>query len=219
MTATTETVIHKAIVKLEQKHPHTKSKTCLPHLPTIPEKEPKEEPETEIELKFQPEIPEFEPDFQLPNSPDSTNPEPSHPSPFNLSKILPQPLTEFIPPLAVHRRKWAKSTINMSAFANVQPQAVERIPWIPDGDHIYLIKCDEDHWHDRQIDGRPWQMTPSSHQGLNGIKKFGTCRGSFICLNNDCPIYTVERICNKMDFVKEKFGAYSCSNCKQFVQC
>ena len=120
-TATTETVIGKAIVKPEPKHPHTKSKTSLQHLPTIPEKEPKEEPETEIEPKFQPEIPEFEPDFQLPNSPDSTNPEPSHPSPFNLSKILPQPLTEFIPPPVVHRRKWAKSMINMSAFANVQP--------------------------------------------------------------------------------------------------
>ena len=129
--------------------------------------------------------------------------------------MLPPPLTEFIPPPAVCRRKWAKSTINMSAFANVQPQAVERILWIPDGDHIYLIRCDEDHWHDKQINGQPWQ---SSRQGLNGIKKFGTCRGSFICLNDDCPIYTVEQIRNKVDFVKEKFGAYSCSNCKQFVQ-
>ena len=62
-------------------------------------------------------------------------------------------------------------------------------------------------------------MTQSSCQGLNSIKKFGTCRASFICLNDDCPIYTAEWICNKVDFVKEKFGAYSCSNCKQFVQC
>ena len=61
-------------------------------------------------------------------------------------------------------------------------------------------------------------MTQSSCQGLNGIKKFGTYRGSFICLSDDCPIYTAEQICNKVDFVKEKFGAYSCSNCKQFVQ-
>ena len=48
-------------------------------------------------------------------------------------------------------------------------------------------------------------MMQSSHQGLNGIKKFGTYRGSFICLNDDCPVYTVEWICNKVDFVKEKF--------------
>ena len=61
-------------------------------------------------------------------------------------------------------------------------------------------------------------MTQSSHQGLNGIKKFGTCRGSFICLSDDCQIYAAEWICNKVDFVKEKYGAYSCSNCKQFVQ-
>ena len=59
LIATTQTVIHKAIFKLESKHPHPKSKTRLPHLPTIPEEEPKEEPETEIEVKFQPEIPEF----------------------------------------------------------------------------------------------------------------------------------------------------------------
>ena len=70
--------------------------------------------------------------------------------------MLPPPLTEFIPPPAVHRRKWAKSMITMNACANIQPQAVERIPWIPDGDHIYLIRCDEDHWHDKQIDGQPW---------------------------------------------------------------
>ena len=133
-----------------QNTPNPKSKSQLPHLPTIPEEEPKEEPETEIELKFQPEIQQFEPDFKLPNNPDSTTPDPSHPSPFNLSKILPPPLTEFIPPPAVHRRKWAKSMINMSAFMNVQPEAVERILWIPDGDHIYLIGCDEDHWHDKQ---------------------------------------------------------------------
>ena len=128
----------------------------MPHLPTILEEEPKEEPETEIEPKFQPEIPEFEPYFQLANTPDSTTPDTSHPSPFNLPKMLPSPLTEIIPPPAVCRRKWAKSMINMSAFANVQSQAVERIPWIPDGDHIYLIRCDEDHWYDKQINGWPW---------------------------------------------------------------
>ena len=62
-------------------------------------------------------------------------------------------------------------------------------------------------------------MMKSSHEGLDGIKKFGTCRGSFICLNDDCQIYTAEHIRNRVDFSKEKFGAYSCSNCKVFVQC
>ena len=47
----------------------------------------------------------------------------------------------------------------MSAFSNVTPQVVDRMPWIPDGDHIYIIRCEEDYWHDKQIDGRPWRMT------------------------------------------------------------
>ena len=44
----------------------------------------------------------------------------------------------------------------MSAFSNVTPEVFDRMPWIPDGDHIYIIRCEEDYWHDKQIDGRPW---------------------------------------------------------------
>ena len=44
------------------------------------------------------------------------------------------------------------------------------MPWIQEGDHIYLIRCEEDYWHDKQIDGRPWQMMKSSHEGLDSIK-------------------------------------------------
>ena len=84
--------------------------------------------------------------------------------------ILHHPEEEFIPPPAIHRRKWAKSTINMSTFPNVTPEVVDRMPWIPDGDHIYLIRCEEDYWHDKQIDGCPWRMMSSPLQGLEGIK-------------------------------------------------
>ena len=146
--------------------------------------------------------PDFEPHFQVPNT-----------------QILPPKETEFIPPPAVHQRKWWKSTINMSAFSNITPEVVDRMPWIPDWDHIYLIRFEEDYWHDKQIDGQPLLMSKSSHEGLDGIKKFGTYRGSFICVNDDCPISTVEHTQNRVDFTKEKFGAYSCSNCKVFVQC
>ena len=61
----------------------------------------------------------------------------------------------------------------MSAFSNVTPEVVDRMPWIPDGDHIYIIRCEEDYWHDKQIDGCPWRMMKSSCTGLVGIKKFG----------------------------------------------
>ena len=175
-----------------------------------PEFVPEEGFETKVETK------EPEPEFTIPNTEDSTTVESST---HQLSLILHHPEEEFIPPPAIHRRKWAKSTINMSAFSNVTPEVVDRMPWIPDGDHIYIIRCEEDYWHDKQIDGHLWRMTKSFHTGLVGIKKFGACRGSFICLNDDCPIYTAEHIRNRVDFMKENYGTYSCSNCKVFVQC
>ena len=167
--------------------------------------EPK--PEFVLEEGFENKVEPTEPKskFTIPYTEDSTTLESSmHQLPLSLHC----PEEEFIPPPAIHRRKWAKSTINMSAFSNVTLEVVERMPWIPDGDHIYIIRCEEDYWHDKQIDGHPWRMTKSSCTGLVGIKKFGACRGSFICLNDDCPIYTAEHIRNRVDFKKENFGTY-----------
>ena len=177
--------------------------------------EPKPEfvPEEGFETKVEPTEPK--PEFTIPYTEDSTTLESST---HQLPLILHCPEEEFIPPPAIHRRKWAKSTTNMSTFSNVTPEVVDRMPWIPDGDHIYIIRCEEDYWHHKQIDGRPWRMTKSSCTSLVGIKKFGACRGSFICLNDDCPIYTAKHIRNRVDFTKENVGAYSCSNCKVFVQ-
>ena len=62
----------------------------------IPEFEQEKVPEPEFELKLEPD---FEPHFQVPNTPNSTTPEPSI---HQLSQILPPQETEFIPPPAVH---------------------------------------------------------------------------------------------------------------------
>ena len=96
---------------------------------------------------------EPKPEFTIPNTEDSTTLESSM---HQLPLILHCPEEEFIPPPAICRRKWAKSTINMSAFSNVTLEVVDRMPCIPDGDHIYIIRCEEDYWHDKQIDGHPW---------------------------------------------------------------
>ena len=235
LVATAETTTTTSILsgtKSEPSHLHPKSKQRLPNLPPLPEPELEPEQQQEFQIKLEPTEPKLEfvpeegfetkveptepkPEFTIPYTEDSTTLESST---HQLPLILHCPEEEFIPPPAIHRRKWAKSTINMSTFSNVTLEVVDRMPWIPDGDHIYIIRCEEDYWHDKQIDGHPWRMTKSSHTGLVGIKKFGACRGSFICLNDDCPIYTAEHIRNRVDFTKENFGAYSCSNCKVFVQ-
>ena len=116
--------------------------------PTEPE--PEFVPEEGFETKVEPTVPK--PEFTIPNTEDGTTLEYSM---HQLPLILHCPEEEFIPPPAICRRKWAKSTINMSAFSDVTPEVVDRMPWIPDGDHIYIIRCEEDYWHDKQIDGHP----------------------------------------------------------------
>ena len=143
---TTESTETTEAAKTTPNHPQAKSKHWLPNLPSIPEfeetfehfdedLEPKFEPEEEpipefeqekvLEPEFEPKLePNFEPQFQVPNTPDSTTPEPSM---HQLSQILPPQETEFILLPAVCQRKWAKSTINVSAFSNITPEAVDRM--------------------------------------------------------------------------------------------
>ena len=108
--------------------------------------------------------------------------------------------------------------MDMLVFVGVQPQLMSSMPWAPDGNNIYVINTTEDYWHEKQKDGRHWQFSPTSHKGLNGTRKFGSCKGSFICKNDDCPKYTTENVCNEIEFVKEKNGPYVCNSCGFFVQ-
>ena len=76
-----------------------------------------------FETKVGPSEPK--PEFTIPNTEDSTTLESST---HQLPLILHCPEEEFIPPPAVCRRKWAKSTIDMSTFSNVTPEVVDRMP-------------------------------------------------------------------------------------------
>ena len=102
-------------------------------------------------------------------------------------------IPDILPQQSIHQRKRpfpnARNHMDMLVFVGVQPQLMSSMQWAPDGNNIYVINTTEDYWHEKQKDGRHWQFSPSSCKGLNGIRKFGTCRGSFICKNDDCPKY------------------------------
>ena len=101
------------------------------------------------------------------------------------------------PPLPGANRKKLKSKkgkLDLYQFENFQPQCVEMMPWDVHGNGIYLISCTEEFWHDRQQDGHHWQFTMSLKKGLDGIRKFGTCVGSNICMNPKCALFTSEGI-------------------------
>ena len=57
-----------------------------------------------------------------------------------------------------------------------------------------------------------WKFTKSSHKGLDGIRKFGTCHGYFVCKNNKCTKYTTENVCNTIDFQRD-FKGHTCRSC------
>ena len=141
LVATAETTTTTSILsgtKSEPSHLHPKSKQHLPNLPPLPEPELEPEQQQEFQIKLEPTEPEPEfvpeegfetkvepivpePEFTITNTEDSTTLESSM---HQLPLILHCPEEEFMPPPAIHRRKWAKSTINMSTFSNVTPEVV-----------------------------------------------------------------------------------------------
>lgn len=115
------------------------------------------------------------------------------------------------------RKKNMKNSIDMNAFVNIEAELVDRIPWKIDGNKMYSIMCEEDYWHDLQIDGHTWKSTTSSRKDLDGIRKFATCKGGLICQNPECPKLTTEGVENIVEFKRDKQGSYTCSICGYYV--
>ncbi|MCG8621943.1 MAG: hypothetical protein MJE68_08125, partial [Proteobacteria bacterium] len=116
------------------------------------------------------------------------------------------------------KAKYSKTFQNYRRLSQLEVEMVNKPPWDVDGDHHYKILCDEDSWVDKQKDGRWWVMTTSSRLGLQGKRKVGSCRGSRICQNVDCPKLQSEGVCNinPKDFVSEN-GAFVCKSCGYYA--
>ena len=114
-----------------------------------------------------------------------------------------------------HRKriKSSKGRLNLAFFSHIQPEVVDNMPWDVNGNKIYTIPTTEEFWHDKQIDGRHWTFTTSSKKGLDGKRKFGTCQGSLICMNPQCPVFKTEKLRNQIDFVKHEFEGHACNIC------
>ena len=57
------------------------------------------------------------------------------------------------PPKQKHKAKGQKSYLNLGLFSGVEPEVVDQMPWLVQGNRIFTIKCSEDYWHDKQLDG------------------------------------------------------------------
>ena len=91
---------------------------------------------------------------------------------------------------------------------------VDVIPW----DHHFKLQCNADNCIEQQKDGRWYKMNSTTRKGLNGTMKVGSCKGSRICHDVDCPKLQFEGICNinPKDFTFEN-GAYICRSCGYYA--
>ena len=67
------------------------------------------------------------------------------------------------------------------------PELIDAVPLDIDGTQFYRIKANKNEWHKVTRDLRHFNMVTSSREGFNGERRIGTCQGSFICNNDQCP--------------------------------
>ena len=87
-------------------------------------------------------------------------------------------------------------------FDNFSPIHVDHIPDDIDGTALYKIKLKDNDWHRVTRDKRHFVMHTTSKEGFTGIRRIGTCLGSFVCRNDDCPFICTssERVPNKVNW-------------------
>ena len=80
---------------------------------------------------------------------------------------------------------------------------VDEIPWDVNRDQKYQIECEEEDYINKAKDGRWFKMHTSSRKGLVGKRKAGTCQGSLMCENMNCPKLLSEGIPDTNEFTKD----------------
>ena len=110
-------------------------------------------------------------------------------------------------------RKYQKTRIDHHRMSECEVENVDSLPWEIDGDHVYELPATRSNFIDKYRDGRWFVMKDSTRKGLNGIRKTGRCRGSLICLRDDCPKLTTEGVINTIDFKRIGNNIFTCSSC------
>ena len=110
-------------------------------------------------------------------------------------------------------RKYSKNKIDRERMARCVVESVEKIPWDINGDHVYEVPATEDNYIQKYQDGRNFSLKNSSRLGLNGIRKTGQCKGTMICLQEDCTKLTSEGVINYSDFKRLGSNNYECNSC------
>ena len=101
-------------------------------------------------------------------------------------------------------------------FAQMDSVLVDEIPWDVNRDQKYRIECDKEDYIDKAKDCHWFEMHTSSRKGLVGKRKVGTCQGSLMCENTNCPKLLSEGIPNTNEFTKDS-SVDVCKCCGYYV--
>ena len=107
-------------------------------------------------------------------------------------------------------------------FERMVPELVDAIPLDIDGTQLYQIKTKKNQLTKVTHDLRHFQMLTSSREGFVGERRIGTCQGSFVCCNKQCPFVRTSKnsVPNKVSwrFLKVKRNIRICNICDQVAQ-
>ena len=102
-------------------------------------------------------------------------------------------------------------------FRNVKPKRCNFLPQNLDGNKYYKVKCTIKNYSKKTSDRRWFYLRTSSKAGLNGIRKVGTCKGSWQCTNTSCSFLKTENKTNTWHF-DYRGGSCACYSCGTYAQ-
>ena len=102
-------------------------------------------------------------------------------------------------------------------FRNVKPKRCNFLPQNLDGNKYYNVKCTIKNYSKKTSDRRWFYLRTSSKAGLNGIRKVGTCKGSWQCTNTSCSFLKTENKPNTWHF-DYRGGSRACYSCGTYAQ-
>ena len=109
----------------------------------------------------------------------------------------------------------------MYLFKNIVPKVTEHTPGMIDGNTLYHVRTSREKWLQDTSDLRYFDMQTSSRAGYLGLRKIGTCQGSYICNNNACAFRTTnpDGYPNRMNWKNVRGQPLKiCSICEHIAQ-
>ena len=97
-------------------------------------------------------------------------------------------------------------------FRKTKPKKVDFLPHNINGNVYYKVRCTLRNYSKKTSDRRWFYMRTSSRKGLKGIRKVGTCKGSWKCTNDRCSFLMKEKKPNTWHF-EYRGGSKACYSC------